>query len=661
MISSIRSTALLVAVLTASLGGSSALAAAPSFTPCSGDVGFACTSLSVPLSRTGLAPGTVSLAIERLQAGFTPSHSAVLALAGGPGQAANPLADFIAKAVAPALQNRDLIVYDQRGTGRSGALHCKALDSPGSIEGSSKTLGKLGERCARELGAARGAFTSEESVADIEAIRQALGYEKLVLYGTSYGTKVAELYAERYPQNVEALVLDSVVLPEGPETFSLSTFKAIPGVLDELCSKAACSGITANPARDLARLTNQLRKHRLAGAVYDGSGHRHRASIGESELLGILQAGDLNPALRALLPAAVTSALRGEPDPLLRLNALSDGLIPNVPLPPRSGKAEQEANQQEDNALFLATSCEEKHFPWQRQASAATRMSEAQTALSGLPATDFYPFDPTTALESSLIPFCLDWQDASQPSPPLGGLPNVPTLILSGAQDLRTPTSNARQMATQVPDAQLLVVPYTGHSVLGSDFSDCAQAAVDAFFSGTVVSPCKTTKNLFSPTPVTPTSLASIKPIPGLEGKPGRTLTATLDTMLDLTRQVIGATLQADQELPSGSSFGGLHGGYARLSSSAVVLHELTFVSGVQLSAHLPIHGGEIQPATITVGGSSAARGTVTLDPNGHVSGTLGGQHFNIDTAKAHLSNAGVGSWPTRPPHFPLGPLARIR
>ena len=53
---------------------------------------------------------------------------------------------------------------------------------------------------------------------DIEAIRQALGYEKLVLYGTSYGTKVALEYAERYPEHVEALVLDSVVPPERPRT-----------------------------------------------------------------------------------------------------------------------------------------------------------------------------------------------------------------------------------------------------------------------------------------------------------------------------------------------------------------------------------------------------------------------------------------------------------
>jgi pimeloyl-ACP methyl ester carboxylesterase len=584
----------------------------------------------------------------------------VLALAGGPGQAADPLAGFMAKAVAPALRNRDLVVFDQRGTGRSDPLNCKALDSSAAVEGAANTLGMLGERCATQLGAARGAFTSEESVEDIEAIRKALGYEKLVLYGTSYGTKVAELYAERYPQNVEALLLDSVVLPEGQEAFNISTFRALPGALSELCSKKACAGVTSDPLRDIVRLAGQLGKHRLSGSVYDGIGRRHSTSIGERDLLGILQAGDLNPALRALLPAAVTSALDKDPDPLLRLDRLSQGLIPNVPLPPRGGKAEQEARKEENNALFLATSCEEEPFPWQRGAAPATRSAEATAALNALPGSDFFPFDANTAFENSLIAFCVDWPDASSAPPAPSALPNVPTLVLSGAQDLRTPTSSARQIVAEIPDAQLLVVPFTGHSVLGADFSGCAESAVNAFFSGTAVSPCKTTSDLFGPTPLTPTKLAYVKPIPGLSGKPGKTLTAALDTMVDLSRQVIGATLQVQQQLPSGSRFGGLHGGYARLSSSAVDLHDLTFVTGVRLTGHLPIRGGEIQPATITVDGSSAAHGTVRLSPTQRVSGTLEGHRFNLSIANVRLSSAGVAGWPKRPPRFPFGPLAHI-
>ena len=135
-------------------------------------------------------------------------------------------------------------------------------------------------------------------------------------------------------------------------------------------------GSRSNPLGDLARLLAQLRRHALGGSVYDGSGHRHPATLDELGVLGILQAGDLNPALRALLPAAVQSALRHDPDPLLRLHLLSEGLIPTVP----RGREEHpvgENNESIDEALFVTTSCEETPFPWQRSAAPATKLSEA--------------------------------------------------------------------------------------------------------------------------------------------------------------------------------------------------------------------------------------------------------------------------------------------
>src|SRR4029077_5285477 len=109
--------------------------------------------------------------------------------------------------------------------------------------------GELIARCARQLGPARGAYTTRESVQDIEAVRQAAGYEKLVLYGTSYGTKVALEYAARYPQHVESLVLDSTETPDGPEPFHVSTFKAIGPALRELCSPRPCGRVSSNPER----------------------------------------------------------------------------------------------------------------------------------------------------------------------------------------------------------------------------------------------------------------------------------------------------------------------------------------------------------------------------------------------------------------------------
>ncbi len=642
-----------------------AAAAAPAgaalpFAPCTSLAGFTCASLAVPLDRSGKVAGTIALPIERKSAGTIQTQSAVIALAGGPGQAANPLGEQLAAAIAPALSSHDLLVFDQRGTGHASPLNCPIFNDVAALEKATEsTLGSLIELCALQIGQARGSFTTQESVEDIESIRHTTGYKKLVLYGTSYGTKVALEYAERYPQHVEALVLDSVVPSSGPEAFGIDRLQAITPVLTELCANRACAGITTSPVGELAKLLARLRKHRLSGSAFDGAGKRHAVSMGELDVLNILQAGDLNPALRALLPAAVHSALNGDPDPLLRLNLIAEGLVPSVPIN-REREGERVGNEEENNALFITTSCEETLFPWQRAATAQTKLAEATNALHGLPSSDFYPFDTTTALQSSLVPVCDAWPDASPPPPTASPLPNVPALILSGEQDLRTPTSGAKAVAALIPDAQVLTVPFTGHSVLGSDFSGCAQTAVGAFFTSTPVQPCTTTANMFAPTPVAPRKLAYLRSPPGLSGKPGRTLTAVLDAIVDLDRQVVAATLQAEQELPSGSSFGGLRGGYAKLTSSAATLRNFSFVNGVKLSGTFPVKNHELQPATIRISGGSAAAGSVRLSSDKRVTGMLGGKRFNVSLARVKLSRTGAtgAEWPARA-RFPLPGLVR--
>ncbi len=602
---------------------------------------MSCTDLPVPLDRTGAAPGTIALSVARELSGPAQSASAVLALAGGPGQAALPFGEFAAKELAPALHGRDMLVFDQRGTGSSDPLSCPALESPrGKIE-------RIFQLCAEQIGRARGAFTTQETVQDIEALRRATGYQKLVLYGTSYGTKVALEYAERYPEHVEALVLDSVVPTGGPEPFAIPTFQALPGVLRELCAQDACAGITPEPVADLTTLVARLHRHPLAGSVYDGLGHRHDARLNEPSLFDVLLAGDLNPALRALLPAAIRSALRGDPDPLLRLLALSEGLIPNVPVT-RGADAQAEET---DEALFVDTTCEEAPFPWQRGAPAPTRLAEAVSFLKAQPASDFAPFDQGTALDTSLVAACSAWPDVSAPPPAPAPLPAVPTLILSGAQDLRTPTSGALSVASRIPGASVEVVPFTGHSVIGSDLTGCAASAVASFFAGAAVEPCTGAKDVLAPTPVTPRRLSSIRPPSGLGGRAGRTLVAVLDTLVDLNRQVIAATLQADQTLPSGASFGGLHGGYARLSGTSAVLHDLSFVLGVRLSAAFRVSHGELEPARIRIGGPAAAAGAVRLGSTSRrVTGTLGGRHFDLSIAQVRLSRAAPAGWPSSAP-----------
>ena len=183
--------------------------------------------------------------------------------------------------------------------------------------------------------------------------------------------------------------------------------------------------------------------------------------------------------------------------------------------------------------------------------------------------------------------------------------------------------------------------------MIGSDFGDCASLAVAAFFAGGVaghpIQPCAPGANPFAPTPLTPTKLAYVHPVPGLSGRPSLTLTAVLDTIVDLNRQVVGATLQADAQLPSGSSFGGLRGGYAKLSTSKLALTRFTFIPGVELSGTFPVSKGQLQTTTLQITGSSAAHGIVRVGSGKQVTGTLGGKRFNVNIAKVKLSRAGDG------------------
>ncbi len=123
---------------------------------------------------------------------------------------------------------------------------------------------------------------------------------------------------------------------------------------------------------------------------------------------------------------------------------------------------------------------------------------------------------------------------------------------------------------------------------------------------------------------------------------------AVLDTLVDFNRQMIAATLQANQQLPSGSSFGGLHGGYAKLTATDAILKDLSFVPGVQLTATFPVRGGELQAANIRVTGAQAAAGTIRFGATStHIAGTLSGERFDLSLAKVKLSRVGPGAWPS--------------
>lgn len=606
---------LLLSLLGAFVGSAAipagASAALP-WAPCQ-PVGFECATLDVPLDRSGATPGVIKLTAKRVPAAANPGRVAVVALAGGPGQAALPIAPDFASILGPAITSRDLLVYDQRGTGASNPLDCAALRRSGSIV-------SIAQSCSQQLGGARAFFRTPDSVADIEALRVAGGYEKLVLFGVSYGTKVALAYASAFPTRVESLVLDSVVTPEGPDAFRRSTLRATPRVVGDICADGRCRGITASASRDLATVARRLRKKSLKGAVFSPSGRRFTARLSESGLFGILLAGDLNPTLRAELPGSMRAALAGDAKPLLRLSARSAGL---------ENPAGFQSSRADSDALFLATTCEENPtFPWTRGASIRQKAAEASRAARGLPAGSTGPFSRNVPLQQSILPLCLGWVTASPAPVAPGPLPAVPLLAIEGRGDLRTPFEDAVAVAGRVPDAQLLSVPNVGHSVVGSDPTDCTKNAIAAFFTGQPVAQCPATTPRFAPTPRPATRASRLKAYGNVKGKAGRTVEALRLTVNDARSQVLGQAIALGRT-PSGA--GGLRSGHVKVVRNGLSLRNYEYVPDVRISGTLANRG----TSTFRISGRQASRGTIRVSEALQVTGRLGGRKVSTRFGQA--------------------------
>jgi pimeloyl-ACP methyl ester carboxylesterase len=606
-----------------------------------------CGQVVVPLDRGGALPGTIALRVKALPptGGGAPSGT-VLAIAGGPGQAAVPLLDTFAGALRPALRTRQLVTFDQRGTGGSGRLRCPALEGSGAL------VSAVG-RCASELGARRTSYTTAASVADVEAVRAALGVDKLILYAASYGTKVALLYAATYPEHVDRLVLDSVVLPDGIDPFQRSTLGSIPRVLHSVC--AGRCAFTHTPGDDVAALARRLARQPLRGTVLDGRGRPHRVGISEPGLLSLLLNGDFDRYLRAALPAAVHGALAGDPAPLLRLTVGGGGA---GALSPRA----------DSDAVYAATTCQDGNVPWPTGTPLEQRRAAVDAAAAAIAAHAFAPFDRATVRALGSADICRAWPE-SPIVQPLPALPATPTLILSGDEDLRTPRLDAVALAARLPGAHLLEVPDAGHGVLFSDPTDCAEKAVAAFAGGLVPGDCRHHEQVVPPLPLAPLRLAQLRPAPSVRGHRGRTITAVVRTLDDASGQVIEQFLGGGPPHP----FGGLRAGSAALERGrGLRLRGYAYVPGVTVSGLVP---SRAQRFTLAVSGRAAAHGRLTLSSAGVV-GRLDGRPVRVSARALGWRSGGAGATgsaaaaaaalalgmtepsPLRPPTPAAGPLA---
>src|SRR5580658_921474 len=181
-----------------------------------------CGTLKVALDPAHAAGAAIDLRVAVIPALNRRTRAAPLfLLAGGPGQAATDLYVSFAGAFARVNRNHDIVLLDQRGTGRSAPLFCSYPEDWQENGDAIAALRQATLACLAKFGDRVRYYTSSVAVRDLEQVRRALRLGEIDLYAASYGTRVAELYMRRYPKSVHAVVLDGVTYPEqaiGPDT-----------------------------------------------------------------------------------------------------------------------------------------------------------------------------------------------------------------------------------------------------------------------------------------------------------------------------------------------------------------------------------------------------------------------------------------------------------
>jgi pimeloyl-ACP methyl ester carboxylesterase len=580
--------------------------------------GLQCATMDVPFDREDPSVGGVALAVQRVPAS-APRVGVIVLLAGGPGQPALPAFEALLAPLAhePALRGFELVAFDQRGTGQSQGLVCPVEGSPPE-GGEASYLGA----CGTALGPTRAFYTSQESVEDLDALRQALGGTPLSLFAVSYGTRVAGMYAREHPQGVARMVLDSPTPTTGPLALERQRLRALPRVLDQgICGAGACRSFSTNVYTDLTGLVAALHRHPLRTRIYNAHGRLRPASVTETGVLRLLSGLDLAQAARELAPAAIAAAAHGDAAPLARLThtlqveAPGSGLAatPGETAPPVVGSlpgalggdtfAAQapEIDSAISLLLFAATYCVENELPWSPDSPPAGRTATLRGYLASLPAGSTAPFAPATVAASSGLSLCMDWP-ATAPAPPSPtGVSATPTLILSGVDDLRTPYEQALEIAASYSHVQLLRIPGVGHSTVGEDRTGCARRAMIAFLTaGRAPASCPAPSEAQA-LPLPPASLSEVPAAASSSRLAGRVAAAAAMTLED----VFGQTSFSGGGLRGGSWTQGLHG---------FVLHGMLDVSGVALSGSVLV-GGAATPGSPDI--------TAHLSVSGRLAGTL--------------------------------------
>ena len=394
-----------------SAGGAAGTATAVDWQRC-GD-GLECTTLDVPADWADPGGERISLAVARRPASSSTSRGVVLANPGGPGASG---VDWLAGAgdLAGIGADFDLVSWDPRGVGSSTGLECGGVGGPdGSEVHRLPTTGPQAPATAEAVSAfvaacAAGSPTlvdhlgTDQGVADMDAVRAAVGAEEVDVIGFSYGTYLGLAYARAYPQRVRTLVLDAVVDPA-----------------DSL------EGLLAAQATAMEEV--------LSGVLADDPGLWDRAAA---------RTDPTTLAFAAIAASYDASSLRQLPDALSSAAAGNDTALVAT------------ANRYFDAAsypAYLGTLCADLERPTDAatQAAMADRLTAAAPRLGAAVAGE--------------VAACSVWPVANGrrwiPEAP----PGVPILIIAGTGDVATPPELARSVAAALEGSALVVREGDGH------------------------------------------------------------------------------------------------------------------------------------------------------------------------------------------------------
>jgi pimeloyl-ACP methyl ester carboxylesterase len=456
--------------LTAGAAPGAASRAPASLHPCKPGGRVLCGTIRVPLYRALPALGSllVSFRMYPRTDPTAPALEPVVAMEGGPGYPSIGSASTYRFMLGPLNRRHDLIVMDQRGTGRSSPIACPALQQGiGSYEVATR-------RCARRLGMAAGAYGSAAVGADLADVLHSIGVARVDVYGDSYGTYAAQAFALQHPGMVRALVLDGA-FDQNFDPFEREASASLRHAWQAVCRRSrACSG-----ARILGRiraLDGRLARRPLTGVSRDADGYSQHVRLTARGFAQLVFDATYYDTVFRDLPAAMDSLAHGDQAPMLRLAA--EDATAN-----EAGGAASAYSAGD----YAAVACHDYPALWDVHAGLAARRSQLAAAEAGVGSNAFAPFRKSVWLasldEDQLVRGCIRWPapPVRDPAFPPAPRPDLHVLVLNGEFDQATPVADARRAAGAFPHAVYVQVASTGHITALADFQRCASAIARRF------------------------------------------------------------------------------------------------------------------------------------------------------------------------------------